>query len=246
MTSRLQVAAGAFFSTMDNEYRLQSGPEGGTKVDGDDLGIDDTNTVPFGNLRWRFTNRWRVEGNYFAIDADGKIRASKPIDWGDLDFEVGAEVKTNAKTKIARAAVGYSFIKRDQVELGAGVGLHYLDWETKLSGNAKIDGEAVVSASRKASVDGWAPNLALFGGYAFNSQWVLSGRVDWISAEVGDIGGSLWRLGASLIYQPFEHVGFGAGYEWVNGNIDHRDGDEKTSIDADYFGPTLFMSLSFL
>jgi len=136
-------------------------------------------------------------------------------------------LKTNAKTKIARAAVGYSFIKRDQVELGAGVGLHYLDWEASLKGAATIDGEPVFSPKpKKASVDGWAPNLALFGGYAFNSQWALGGRVDWISAEIGDIDGSLWRFGASVIYQPFEHVGFGAGYDWVSGDIDYKEDGE--------------------
>ena len=84
MTSGLQISAGAFFSKTDNEYRLKSGPESGTKVDTDDLGIDDTNTVPFGTLRWRFTDRWRVEGNYFSVDTDGRIRASEPIDWGIL------------------------------------------------------------------------------------------------------------------------------------------------------------------
>jgi len=51
MTSRLNIAAGAFFSKTDNEYRLQSGPESGTKVDTDDLGIDNTKTVPFGALQ---------------------------------------------------------------------------------------------------------------------------------------------------------------------------------------------------
>ena len=138
MTAGLSIAAGAFFSKTDNEYRLKSGGESGTKVDTDDLGIDDTKTVPFGTLRWRFTDRWRVEGNYFSVDTDGKVRTSEQIDWGDLDFEVGAELKTKAKTKIARAAVGYSFIKRDQVELGAGVGVHYLDWEATLKGDATI------------------------------------------------------------------------------------------------------------
>ena len=128
-----------------------------------------------------------------------KIKPPACSRWS-VDFEVGAELKTKAKTKIARAAVGYSFVKTDQVELGAGVGLHYLDWETTLKGNATINGEPVISAKRKAAVDGWAPNLALFGGYAFGSQWLLGGadRLDlrrhwlhqWNSLEgrrVGDL-----------------------------------------------------------
>jgi hypothetical protein len=245
MTSGLYVWGGAFFSNSDNTVRLSSADGSGTELDPGDLGFDESKTKPFGSLRWRFTDRWRLEGNYFSIDDGSRFRASEHIDWGDLDFEVGAEIKAKTETSITRFALGYSFIKSDRVELGAGVGVHYLDWKVKLSGNATVDGEPVFSASDKASVDGWAPNLAVFGGYALNERWMLQGRVDWISAEVGEIGGRLWRFGGSVVYQPFKHVGFGAGYDYLDSDLEEKSDGEKTKIDGDIYGPTLFVALSF-
>lgn len=163
-----------------------------------------------------------------------------------MNIEAGANLKTEMDTKLLRAAVSYSFLKNDRVELGAGIGLHYLDWQVKLTGNGTLNGEPVLSASRKASVDGWAANLAFFAGYAFNERWMVNGRVDWISAKIGDIDGRLWRLGADLQYQPFRNLGFGVGYDYVDANVDYESGGEKSSVDGDMYGSTLFLNLTFL
>jgi len=48
------------------------------------------------------------------------------------------------------------------------------------------------------------------------------------------------------MYQPFEHVGFGAGYEYVDADVDYKDDGDKTSIDGNIHGPMLFATLSFL
>ncbi len=212
MKSGLYLTGGAFFSNSDNTVRLTSADGSGTELDPGDLGFEESKTKPFGSLRWRFTDRWRFEGNYFSIDDSGGFQANEQIDWGDLEFEVGARIKAKTETSITRLALGYSFIKSDRVELGAGVGVHYLDWEVKLSGNATVDGEPVLSASQKGSVNGWAPNLALFGGFAFNERWMLQGRVDWISANIGDIDGRLWRFGGSFDLPTFQA-------RWIRGRL---------------------------
>jgi len=243
--SVLQLGGGAFFSNTDYSARFDSVGDGSTEIDLDDLGLDTDKTVPFGFLRWRFTDRWRFEANYFSTDNSGSDQITKDIEWGDAIYELGANVKVSNDTKLARAAVGYSFVKNDQAELGAGVGLHYLDWETKLSGNATINGNPVFSHTEPASVDGFAPNLAFFGNYAFNEQWLLTGRFDWISASVGDFSGSLKRFGAAIMYQPFKNVGFGAGYDYLDVDVDYEKKDKKTSITGDVYGPQLFVTLNF-
>lgn len=148
--SAFQLGAGAFFSNTDYSARFDSVGDGSTEINLDNLGMDTDKTVPFGFLRWRFTDRWRFEANYFSTDSSGSNQITEDIEWGDLDFKLGANVKVSNDTKLARAAVGYSFLKNNQTELGAGVGLHYLDWKTKLSGNATINGTPVISASETA------------------------------------------------------------------------------------------------
>lgn len=243
--SVLQLGAGAFLGNTDYRARFDSDGDGSSEIDLDDLGLDTDKTTPFGFLRWRFTDRWRFEANYFSTDNDGSNQITEDIEWGDLEFELGAKVKVSNDTKLARAAVGYSFLKNDQAELGVGVGLHYLDWKTELSGKATINGTTVISASETASVDGFAPNLAFFGNYAFNEQWLLTGRFDWISAEINNFSGSLKRFGAAIMYQPFKHVGFGLGYDYLDVDIDYKKNDKKTSINGDVYGPQLFVTLNF-
>jgi len=243
--SVLQLGAGAFFSNTDNSARFDSVGDGSTEVDLGKLGMDTDNTVPFGFLRWRFTDRWRLEGNYFSTDSDGSSQITRDIEWGGAIYKLGANVKISNDTKLARAAVGYSFLKNDQAELGAGIGLHYLDWETKLSGNATINGNPVISHTEPASVDGFAPNLAFFGNYAFNKQWLLTGRFDWISADVNNFSGSLKRFWAGIMYQPFKNVGFGLGYDYIDVNVDYKKNDKKTSINGNVHGPQLFVTLNF-
>ncbi|MCP3870910.1 MAG: porin family protein [Gammaproteobacteria bacterium] len=219
--STFQLGAGAFISDTDYSARFDSVGDGSTEVDFDKLGVDTDRTSPLGFLRWRFTDRWRFEANYFSTDSSGSNQISRGIEWGDLNFNADANVTTSNDTKVARFAVGYSFLRNDRSELGAGVGLHYLDWKTKPSGNATINGTSVISVSETASVDGFAPNLALFGNYAFNEQWLLTGRFDWISAEIGNFDGSLRQFGAAIMYQPFKNVGFGAGYDYIDVDVDY-------------------------
>jgi len=240
--SVLQLGAGAFFSNTDYSASFGSVGDGSNEVDLDNLGMDTDKTVPFGFLRWRFTDRWRFEANYFSTDNSGSNQV-KDIEWGGATYN--GDVKVSNDTKLARAAVGYSFLKNDQAELGAGVGLHYLDWKTELSGNATKDGTPVFSHSETASVDGFAPNLAFFGNYAFNEQWLLTGRFDWISAEINNFSGSLKRFGAAVMYQPFKNVGFGLGYDYLDVDVDYKKNDKKTSINGDVYGPQLFVTLNF-
>ena len=247
MSSVLQIAGGAFFNRSNTTYELDSDSGKGTEIDPGDLGMDEDNTVPFASLRWRFRDRWRLEANWFKTDNDGSEQISERIEWGDLDFEAGANVKIENETSILRGAIGYSFLKNERAELGAGIGIHHLNVDTELSGNATINGMPVLSASETSSIDGFAPNLAFFGGYAINERWLLSGRVDWISADVGDLDGKLWRVGASALYQPFKHAGFGAGYDWISVDL-NEDSDDggKNRWDGNIHGPMLFVTLNFL
>lgn len=245
MTSRFQITGGAFFAKTDPNFRL-TGSEGiGTRVDLDDLGIDDHVTTGFGSLLWRINDRWRLEGMYYGFNSDDATQAETRIDWGDLEFDVGARIRSKTETDVGRVFGGYSFLKNDRAELGAGIGLHYLRFKVKLSGEAFIDGERVLDASEQAKVSGVVPNIGFFGTYALNERWAIMGRVDWFSASVDNFDGSLWRTGASVVYQPFKYANFGVGYDYLDIDVDIDGKDWDGKIKADYYGPSVFVGLTF-
>ena len=144
MNTRFQASGGAFFATADPRFRLDDGSDEGTEISMTELGIDDDVVVPVGSLRWRITDRWRLEGLYFGMDEKGSRVIDERIEWGDLDFGVGAEVDSKVKTDVWRALIGYSFVKNDRWELGAGLGIHWLNFEARLSGRASVDGTPVL------------------------------------------------------------------------------------------------------
>ncbi len=246
MSTRFQIEAGAMFANSDPRLELDaSDGEDGTDISGGMLGIDDDSTAPFGSLRWRITDRWRLESQYFGLDNSGSRYLEDPIKWGDLEFDLGALVKSRFKSDIARAFGGYSFLKNNQWELGAGAGLHYLSFEAKLSGQATIDGELAGYHKDKADVSGVVPNIGLYGDYAFNQRWLVQGRLDWFSASIDKYDGRLWRVGASVIYHPFEHFNFGLGYEYLDLDLKIDASDWNGKIDSDYYGPSAFIGLTF-
>ena len=100
--SVLQLGAGAFFSNTDYSARFDSVGDGSSEIDLDDLGLGTDKTVPFGFLRWRFTDRWRFEANYFSTDNDGSNQITEDIEWGDAVFKLGANVKVSNDTKERR------------------------------------------------------------------------------------------------------------------------------------------------
>lgn len=246
-SDRFKFAFGGFFSELDGDIYLDpANIDHEFEVDlQDDLGVDDSQVLPAAGLIWRYSNNGRLQGEYFSVGQDTKHTLDASIEWGDLDFAVGAKVKSDFDMDIVRAFWGYSLFKDERKELGVGVGIHYLNIEVSLKGNATINSTPVLNAKR--GIDNWAilPNVGAFGNYAFSPKWIAFGRVDWISANIDDYSGGLWNLEAAIQYQAFEHAGIGLAYRYVNLNLDANKGRGDWGGDLDYSGPLLFFTMNY-
>ena len=101
MNTRFQIVGGGFFASSDPSFRLdRSDSDLGTKVSGSDLGLDEDVTVPFAGLRWRISDRWRLEAQVFGFDESGSRFTSESIEWGNLEFDAETLVNSYADTTI--------------------------------------------------------------------------------------------------------------------------------------------------
>lgn len=128
-SDRFTIGVGGYWPNISGYFEIDD-PDGGdgTNVDlNDDAGIEDWEVLPAGSLIWRLSNNTRIQGEYFNVGQSAKNKISRDLNIGDLEFEVGAKIKSNFDMDIARAFFGYSFVKNDNAELGAGVGLHYYE-----------------------------------------------------------------------------------------------------------------------
>lgn len=245
-SNRFSAGLGAFFSNVDDVVRFGNSKGGnGTEVDLNDLDLDDSQTLPMFKLTWRVKNNARIQGEYLRISEDGETSITRRIEWGDLDFAVGANVKTDMNFDIVRFFYGYSFFKDEKKEFGAGLGLHYAELDIALQGNGTLNGVSVIGAEGKLDERGLVPNLGAYGNYAFSPKWLLTGRIDWFSASIGGYSGELWNAGAGIQYQAFKNAGVGLSYRYLKFDIeaDKNRGDWRAGLE--YTGPALYMSVNF-
>lgn len=240
-SDRFSVGLGGFFSDIDGQYELDD-PDGD---EGTDVDLDDSSTLPSAAFNWRLANRTRIQAEYFNVGQDSTETLTEQIEWGDLDFEIGARVKTEMDMNIARAFFGYSFIKDQKKEFGAGVGLHYLDLDVSLKGDATIDGKPVLGV--EDGFDDWAilPNVGAYANYAFSPKWLMLGRVDWVSADIGDYSGGLWNAEVAVQYQAFRNFGVGLAYRYLSFDLSAEKSDGDWDADIQYTGPLLFVTANF-
>jgi len=214
----------------------------GDDIDFDDsLDVSDHSTFFNGQLRWKFGNegKWSLWGQYFSNNAKGRAELEDDIEWNDLTFQKGTFVESSVKLSVTRAFFGRSFLKNEQHDFGLGIGIHNLDISAYIQGEAKINGETTGVRRGDVGANQILPNV---GGWYFYSparNWLLHGRVDWISANIGDYDGGLWNASAGVSYQAWRHVGFDLSWQYFDLHLKVDSDDWKGRTKMTYSGPVL-------
>ncbi len=231
-------ADGNFSSTRDGEPT--------DKISTGDLGVDDSETNLYVGARWRFAERWRLSFNYFGLDADSNINQNfDELDFGDIDASGFLAVDTKLNTDFYVAQVGYSLLKNERAELGIGVGVHVVQFETKLKVSGGINN--VSGSVQSDSIDYTVPlpNILGYGAYAITPKLSLEGGVGYFGLDYNDYDGKLVTAVASLEYRLTDHFGVGIGYNYVNMDLTINKSSRKDKYDLDYKGPVAYISASF-
>jgi len=128
---------GANFLTVDGD--LGSGTDNGNlpDIDIDTLGVDKDETSLYFAARWRPSNRWMIKLDYFGFDNSGDVM--RPfLDFGEIGAIGTIRVETKLKTDFYVLQAGYSLLKNERVDLGLGLGLHVIDFDTSLRVTGKL------------------------------------------------------------------------------------------------------------
>ncbi len=238
LTDRFWFGVGAFLATTATEIRLDSDSGIGTNLDVEDvLGLDETVVAPQGLARWRISDRWRLELEYFEVDRSHTRQTTTDIDWGDQTFPAGTQIKSEFNMSVTRLSVGYSFFKRPDKELGVALGFHLTDIDARLSssgGNA--EGGAVLAP---------LPVISMYGQCALTDVWAVAGRLDAFRLEYDPYKGSIYSIGVDVLCQPWRHVGFGLGYRSLMVDASAQGSDWEGRFSTNFQGPIAFISCSF-
>lgn len=239
LTDRFAFEFGVYFSNSSTVASL--GPStGGTGVAvefEDTLGLEDRNTSGIAGFLWRFTERWRLEVDYFSLNRDATRTLANSVTWGDQTFNAGTTVNSSYDFSDIRISAGYSFYKRRDKELGAGVGLHVAGIKTSL--------DAGGSTAESTDVLAPLPVLSVFGAFALTNEWAVRMRLDWLSLNYDIYSGDFRSTVFDVLYQPFRNVAFGVGLRNLMLDVEIDDATWHGRAKTTFTGPAAFMRVSF-
>jgi opacity protein-like surface antigen len=244
------LSVGAFRS--DNSFTISAQGNtvdlDGSDIDfGDSVGVDESSTLANVQLRWKFGKgrKWSLWGQYFANDASGQATLEEDVEWQDVVFRQGTFVEGGVEIEILRVFIGRSLFKNEQNDFGIGIGLHNLDLSAYIGGEVILDETASGYERVSASNSQPLPNIGAWYNFSPAKRWALHGRVDWISADIGDYDGTMWNFNAGVNFQAFKHLGLDLSYQYFDIDFNVNKSDWRGGVNMSYSGPVLSATINW-
>jgi hypothetical protein len=236
---RFAVNVGAFVTDRVTEIRLDATDgTAGTELDfEDDLGLDDENTVARLDGFYRYGRRSRVDFSYFNLDRDATRGVILDFRYGDETFTAGDTIRTNFRLDILKIAYTYSFFRSEVLDLGVTLGLHTMDIDVSLTDS---DGDTDKGTSYSPF-----PVLGLRIAYQITPKWFFKASSEWLGVESNDTEGRLVDTQIAIEHNTYRNVGFGAGFNRFDLDIESDDEDTRGIFELIYDGLQLYTKAYF-
>jgi hypothetical protein len=215
----------------------------------DELGLDDRKGTPYFLAGMRIAQNWRIEFEYYALNREATRTISRQINFGDLSFPVNGSVTTKFDSGIYRLTGGYAFYKTQEAEFGGAAGLHITDFRIQLAGVGTVGGPGGGGSASFQREERTAlvplPTLGLYGSYLFADQFVVRGRVDYLSLTYDKYHGRLVNWFGGVDWRFLKNFGAGIGYRYVDYTLDSTNTHLYGKVNYKFKGPTIYLEAAF-
>jgi hypothetical protein len=166
------IAVGTFIVDTDTTLRLDGNAgEQGRPIDWEkNFGEGDVNRFRFDGF-WRFADRHKLRALVFSTSRSGSRTFDDDIEWAGETFQANATIDGEIKFSIYELAYEYAFMRRENYEVAASVGLHYADFEATLGANVATTGTGQIAEGRVEKTGSIGAPLPVFG---LRTTWLLS------------------------------------------------------------------------
>ncbi len=215
-------------------------------VDLDTLGIDEDDRNLFAAATWNIGDRWVLRLDAFGFHNDGGRVANRDFEYDDTVVNVGASVEGKLDIEIYMLNLGYRFIDRENWELGAGIGAHYISLDYGFRARVFTSGGLDVALAEEDSTEKFpVPNIYAWGGYRLSDRLQVIVDGGWLSANYGDYDGRIYFVRAALEYDFSDHFGIGGGYWITDFDVDRESGTKNESYNVKLPGPQIYLKARF-
>jgi hypothetical protein len=212
---KFSFSAGAFVTDHDTNIRLDSDVGIGTVVNlEDDLGLDATTNIFRAEAVWRFAERHKAHFGVFDLSQTGRRTLDRDLIIDGETYSVGEAVLTDWKMQLIEVGYSYRIRGNERTQWWFDVAFFIQDTaivvqETAFGGD--VSSEDVVLP---------LPKFGVGVDHAFSDRWIGHAGIDLFKLEVGDVGGSLVDLRATLDYRFTDNFSIGAGWHLINVTVD--------------------------
>ena len=237
-----------YWPKVDSTVQITSvnNPTVGTEIDfEDDLNLDHGEALPSFEAGWRISNRFRLVGEFYKLGRSASTTLSRDLVFDDVTYHANATVDGEFDSSVYRLSVGYSFIRKDNAELGAAIGLHATDFAVGLSGQATIGTATATAQARRKEVLAPLPTIGLYGAVEVAPRVQVGGNIDYLSLSIGDYDGRLVNFEANVSYRVFKNFGIGVAYRYVDYRLDVEKPEYTGRLTYEFSGPLIFLTAGF-
>jgi len=236
---RLRVEVSLLGASVDTRLRVDESPIlRGTQLDAeDDLGLDDSELMPQAEITL-------LPGKHHLLRFSGlntRRAAATVIDreifFDDQVYVPGERVDSELNLKLFGLTYGYRFIVRERVEFTGTFGIQIASVEA----NAVVRSRVIREAESGVAP---LPLVGLEGRYDVTDRWSVEGRLQYLTANVEDVEGSILDARLALTWRLNPYLVFGLGYRSFEIDVDSSDRSNPGLVDMTVAGPLLFARAS--
>lgn len=237
---RLAVRLGGFSVRFDTSIRADSETLGvGTEVDlENDTSLDRNKINARLDGHFRFGRRHRIDYGTVFFRRSASTTLNRQIQFEDTVFMLNADVESRFKNDVIKLAYRYDVVKRPAWDLGLSLGVSAFIVDVSLAatggggGTASFESEDFIAP---------IPVLGLHTDVRLAEKWYLRMGGEFFDVDIDDQKGSLTDVRASVDWYPFDHWGFGVGFNRTR--LTYEDlGVPVVDVTYSYSGTTVYIS----
>jgi hypothetical protein len=213
----------------------------------EDLGLEDEQSRVRFETVLRVSKRSILSLEYIRLRR-ASVRAvlSKPIIWEDEIFLPGATVESDFDTDIYKFAWTWSAVRKPWFDLGITAGISAIDFSASLRGILTSSGGPGTPEFRSMEEETAVypvPVLGIRLGGNLRHNLLLRGHAQYFRYTDDKLGAELLDALVALEYIPFNHVGFGVGYDYFE--VKYRQDRDNLEIGYLFEGPIVYLRLLY-
>ena len=206
------------------------------------FGLDDGPDLFMGELGWQFGEKWGLGLQYFQSKRDASKTLEETFEWEDVTYNAGVDIRAGTDVSITRIVFSRRFWDGGPHSVRIGAGIHWLELGAKIAGQATLNDMSTEFRTNSVSASAPVPNIGAWYRYSPSDRWLLSARIDWLSASIDEYSGGIWNSSVGANYRLSQHFGVGAAYQLFQLDGSVKNSNWRGDIQVRFSGPHLYVS----